>query len=51
MEKCKLFNNFYSTLGNNNSFQFKFPLTEDSKELQIYESYQGVLISLSVNII
>jgi hypothetical protein len=34
-------------LGNNNTFQIKFPLIED-KDQKIYESYQGVLISLGV---
>jgi hypothetical protein len=34
--------------GNNNSFKFKFPLVEDrNNEQYLYESYQGVLISIS----
>lgn len=41
---------FISILGNNNVFPFKLPVTEDKgKDQLLYETYQGVIISVSVS--
>ena len=43
------FISYFRTLGNNNIFQFNFPIiNEKDKEHQLFESYQGVIISITV---
>jgi hypothetical protein len=46
LKKIKISENGKLVLGNNNIFQFKFSLNDDSKDNQLYETYQGVLVSL-----
>ena len=44
----------YSTIGSNNSFRFKYPLTSDGCEqnlTSLYESYHGVSVSLGYEIL
>ena len=43
----------YSTIGSNNSYRFKFPLTSDGSDPSydcLYESYHGVAVSLGYEI-
>lgn len=49
----KLLTDNYSTIGANNSFHFKFPLTSDGCEQNfstLYESYHGVTVSVQYEI-
>ena len=48
----KALNDVYSTVGANNSFRFKFPLTYkcEQNSASLYESYHGVSVSVQYDI-